>query len=120
MDVTGVAWRKSSYSGDNGGTCVEVGTTGPAIAVRDSDHPDGPQLAFPAATWQAFTTQLKSLRLIQSGSTLRLLTGLSLVKGSTPNPLFVFVDEVVAQSLDIAGCVLKFVPLALSMRAEIP
>jgi hypothetical protein len=40
MDVIGSAWRKSSYSGSNGGTCVEVGTTGPAVAVRDSKHPD--------------------------------------------------------------------------------
>ena len=47
MDVTAVAWRKSSYSGDNGGACVEFGTTGPAVAVRDSKHPNGPQLAFP-------------------------------------------------------------------------
>jgi hypothetical protein len=60
MDVTGVAWRKSSYSGDNGGTCVEVGTLGPAIAVRDSSHPDGPHLAFAAATWKIFTNQLKA------------------------------------------------------------
>ena len=60
MDVTAVAWRTSSYSGDNGGACVEVGTTGPAIAVRDSKHPDGPQLAFPAAIWKAFTNQLKA------------------------------------------------------------
>jgi Domain of unknown function (DUF397) len=60
MDVTSVTWRKSSYSGSNGGTCVEVGTTGPAVAVRDSKHPDGPQLAFPAGTWKAFTKQLKA------------------------------------------------------------
>jgi hypothetical protein len=60
MDVTAVAWRTSSYSGDNGGACVEVGTTGPAIAVRDSKHPDGPQLAIPAGTWKAFTNQLKA------------------------------------------------------------
>jgi hypothetical protein len=60
MDVTSVAWRTSSYSGDNGGTCVEVGTTGPAVAVRDSNHPNGPQLAFPADTWQAFTNQVKA------------------------------------------------------------
>ena len=60
MDVTGVAWRTSSYSGSNGGTCVEVGTLGPAVAVRDSNHPSGPQLAFPAATWKTFTTQLKA------------------------------------------------------------
>jgi hypothetical protein len=36
MDVTGTAWRISSYSGDNGGTCVEVGSFGPAVAIRDS------------------------------------------------------------------------------------
>jgi hypothetical protein len=60
MDVTAVAWRTSSYSGDNGGTCVEVGTAGAAVAVRDSKHPDGPQLAFTAGTWQAFTAQLKA------------------------------------------------------------
>ncbi len=60
MDVTSAAWRTSSYSGDNGGTCVEVGTTGPAIAVRDSKHPDGPQLAFPSDSWKTFTAQLKA------------------------------------------------------------
>ena len=60
MDVTGVAWRTSSYSGDNGGTCVEVGTAGPAVAVRDSKHPDGPQLAFTRDTWKTFTDQLKA------------------------------------------------------------
>jgi hypothetical protein len=59
MDVTGVAWRTSSYSGDNGGTCVEVGAAGSAVAVRDSTHQDGPQLAFAANAWQAFTIQLK-------------------------------------------------------------
>ncbi len=60
MDVTGTAWRTSSYSGSNGGTCVEVGTTGPAIAVRDSTHRDGPQLSFAASAWRAFTNQLKT------------------------------------------------------------
>jgi hypothetical protein len=60
MDVTSLAWRTSGYSGDNGGACVEVGTTGPAVAIRDSKHPAGPQLAFPLATWQTFTKQLKA------------------------------------------------------------
>jgi Domain of unknown function (DUF397) len=59
MDVTPAAWRKSSRSGDNGGACVEVAPAGPAVAVRDSTHPDGPLLTFPAPTWQAFTRQLK-------------------------------------------------------------
>jgi hypothetical protein len=60
MDVTAVAWRKSSYSGDNGGNCVEVETIGPAVAVRDSKHPDGPPLAFAVDTWKAFTEQVKA------------------------------------------------------------
>jgi hypothetical protein len=60
MDVTGIAWRKSSYSGSNGGACVEIGTASPAVAVRDSKHPDGPLLAFAADTWQAFTDQVKA------------------------------------------------------------
>ena len=60
MNVTAVSWRKSTYSGSNGGTCVEVGVAaGPAVAVRDSKHPHAPHLAFPASTWQAFTTQVK-------------------------------------------------------------
>ena len=58
--MTAIAWRTSSYSGDNGGACIEVGVAAPAVAVRDSKHPDGPQLAFAADTWNAFTDQLKA------------------------------------------------------------
>jgi hypothetical protein len=60
MDVTPVAWRKSSYSGSNGGACVEVGTAASAVAVRDSQDSDGPLLAFAAGIWQAFTDQVKA------------------------------------------------------------
>jgi Domain of unknown function (DUF397) len=60
MDVTGSAWRTSSYSGSKGGACVEVGTTGPAVAVRDSNDPNGPQLAFAPDNWQTFTDQLEA------------------------------------------------------------
>jgi Domain of unknown function (DUF397) len=60
MDVTGDVWRKSSYSGDNGGNCVEVGTAGSAVAVRDSKDPEGPRLAFAADTWHAFAEVVKA------------------------------------------------------------
>jgi hypothetical protein len=60
MDMTGAAWRKSSYSGSNGGACVEVGTTGRAVAVRDSKDLDGPLLTFAADTWTAFAEQVKT------------------------------------------------------------
>ena len=60
MDISHVTWRKSSYSGSNGGGCVEVArATGALVAVRDSKDPDGPRLAFTAADWQAFITQIK-------------------------------------------------------------
>ena len=81
MDLTGVSWRKSSYSASNGGACIEVaevwrkssysGTNGgncievartlpAAVAVRDSKDPDGPKLIFTPADWAAFTTAIRT------------------------------------------------------------
>jgi hypothetical protein len=38
-------WRKSSYSGNGGGNCVEVARNIPhVVAVRDSKDPYGPVL----------------------------------------------------------------------------
>ncbi|MFJ9893921.1 DUF397 domain-containing protein [Streptomyces sp. NPDC091280] len=37
-----VEWRKSSFSGTNGGDCVEIAdTTAPCVAVRDSKAAPG-------------------------------------------------------------------------------
>ncbi|MBP2581777.1 hypothetical protein J3A78_002255 [Streptomyces sp. PvR006] len=48
--VGAAAWRKSSYSGDNGGQCIEIADLAAHIAVRDSKNPEGPAfLATPAA-----------------------------------------------------------------------
>ena len=52
------AWRKSSYSGSNGGECVEVASS-KAVLVRDTTDRSGPVLAFTASAWQAFTAALK-------------------------------------------------------------
>ena len=63
-DLTGVMWRKSSYSSANGGNCVEVATDAPGIiAVRDSKEPAGPVLAFTPAAWESFAAQVKTGRL---------------------------------------------------------
>ncbi|MGW6390099.1 DUF397 domain-containing protein [Streptomyces sp. NPDC055103] len=44
------AWRKSSFSGPNGGECIEVADLDAHIAIRDSKRPEGPAfLARPAA-----------------------------------------------------------------------
>jgi Domain of unknown function (DUF397) len=55
-----IAWRKSSYSGNNGGNCVEVGAAAPLIAVRDSKDPDGTRLAYGREAWQAFAARVKA------------------------------------------------------------
>ena len=60
--MTGTSWRASSYSGDNGGNCVEVGIAVPAVAVRDSQDRNGPVLAFTVRTWAAFAEQVKTGR----------------------------------------------------------
>jgi len=61
MEGTGaVTWRKSSYSGNSGGQCVEVGNAAALIAVRDSKDPDGSVLAVVAGTWAAFAERVKA------------------------------------------------------------
>jgi Domain of unknown function (DUF397) len=55
-----ITWRTSSYSGNNGGQCVEVGNDARRVAVRDSKDPDGSVLAFAAGTWAAFAEQVKA------------------------------------------------------------
>jgi hypothetical protein len=39
-DLDGAAWRKSSYSGSNGGECVEMAIIGRTTSVRDSKNPE--------------------------------------------------------------------------------
>ena len=55
-------WRKSSYSGGNGGDCVEVAQLPDGShAVRDTkDHGHGPTLRFTAGEWAAFTAAVRT------------------------------------------------------------
>ena len=59
MTQTDPAWRTPRRS-MNGGNCVEVGTAGLAVAVRDSNDPDGPSLAFAQDEWKAFAERVKA------------------------------------------------------------
>jgi Domain of unknown function (DUF397) len=53
-------WRKSSFSGGNGGACVEVAELrSGGRAVRDSKNPGGARLAFTADEWRAFVAGVK-------------------------------------------------------------
>jgi hypothetical protein len=58
--VDGTAWRRSSYSGANGGQCTEVGTAPGLVLVRDSKDRDGPRLAFGRRAWQSFAATVKA------------------------------------------------------------
>jgi hypothetical protein len=53
------SWRKSSYSGANGGECVEIGTTANVVLVRDTTNRSGDTLRMPADAWRAFLTSIK-------------------------------------------------------------
>jgi hypothetical protein len=57
--VDNATWRKASYSGGNGGSCVEVAEAQRGVAVRDTTNRAGGTLAFPADAWASFTASLK-------------------------------------------------------------
>ena len=55
------SWRKSSYSGNGGGDCIEVATNTPGVvAVRDSKNPDGPVLIVSRDEWASFITRVRA------------------------------------------------------------
>jgi hypothetical protein len=86
MDISDVTWRKASYSGDNGGACIEVGvwrkashsggngggcievarTEEALVAVRDSKDPNGPALAFTPSRWKSFVLHVSEKPLGES------------------------------------------------------
>jgi hypothetical protein len=59
VEVAG--WRTSSYSGANGGQCVEVADHCGMVLVRDSkDHGNGPVHRFTAVGWTSFIASIKA------------------------------------------------------------
>jgi len=57
----GTTWFKSSYSGAEGGECIEIAEARGGVLVRDSKRPAGPALAVGAEAWAGFV-QLASGR----------------------------------------------------------
>ncbi|WP_199549113.1 DUF397 domain-containing protein [Streptomyces sp. N35] len=53
-------WRKSTYSGSDGGECLEIATHPAAIHIRDSKRPEGDTLTVTPETWAAFTAYATS------------------------------------------------------------
>jgi hypothetical protein len=60
VEVGSIPWRKSSYSSGNGGECVETGTAAGAVLIRDTkNHGDGLVLIVAPDIWRKFTTSIK-------------------------------------------------------------
>ncbi|MGQ4415205.1 DUF397 domain-containing protein [Streptomyces sp. SAS_269] len=62
MNTEALQWFKSSYSGSEGGACLEVAASPQAIHIRDSKQQpsaDRPTLHLSPATWAAFISSLK-------------------------------------------------------------
>ncbi|MDI3419946.1 DUF397 domain-containing protein [Streptomyces luteolus] len=55
----GAAWRKSSYSGDTGGDCLEIAELPTHIAIRDSKNPEGGAFTVSPGAFAAFVAAAK-------------------------------------------------------------
>lgn len=53
-DGTSLRWIKSSYSGADTPSCVEVAATPETILVRDSKIPHSPRLTLTPIVWATF------------------------------------------------------------------
>jgi hypothetical protein len=60
MDTLDPRWRKSSYSGGNGGNCVEVGAAPSTVLVRDTTERDGLTLPVTLGAWRTFLVAVKA------------------------------------------------------------
>ncbi len=61
MDLTGATWRKSTFSGDNGGGCVEVAfLPDGGVAVRDTKDRALAPHRYTAAEWDAFVAGVRA------------------------------------------------------------
>ena len=52
-------WRKSTFSNDTGGECVELATGHGTILIRDTTDRAGALLTVPAAAWRDFLTRVR-------------------------------------------------------------
>ncbi|WP_217163967.1 DUF397 domain-containing protein [Streptomyces sp. AC512_CC834] len=60
--ASGFAWFKSSYSGAEGGDCVEVAAGTAVVHVRDSKVAAGPVVAVSRDAWAGFVGPASSER----------------------------------------------------------
>ncbi|MEV5575271.1 DUF397 domain-containing protein [Spirillospora sp. NPDC052269] len=56
-----LCWRKSSYSGENGGNCIELANFTRVVGVRDSKDPEGPHLTVTRENLATLTQIIKNV-----------------------------------------------------------
>lgn len=59
IDLSTLAWFKSSRSSGNGQCCMCARLQGGGMAFKDSKNPDGPVFLFSRGEWQAFIAGVK-------------------------------------------------------------
>ena len=58
--MTDASWRTSSYSGSNGGECVEVAAhPEESVLVRDTRNRNGGTLRFSSTAWRRYVDRVK-------------------------------------------------------------
>lgn len=63
MTNSSLTWVKSSYSGSQGGNCVEVAASGQRkVLIRDTKNREGAVLGFREAPWRRFAAAIKAGR----------------------------------------------------------
>jgi hypothetical protein len=61
MEGTNLTWRKSSFSSNGGGDCVEAASRNGTVMVRDTkQHGRGRVHTFTAGEWRAFLAGVKA------------------------------------------------------------
>ena len=61
IDLSDVSWRKSSYSNQDGGNCLEVSDGVPSLVpVRDSKDAARGALLFGVGAWAAFVAGVRT------------------------------------------------------------
>ena len=55
-----VTWRKSSYSGGEGGQCVELASLDGSVGIRDSKNPQNPHIEVGREALASLLGQIKA------------------------------------------------------------
>ncbi|MEO3857253.1 DUF397 domain-containing protein [Acrocarpospora sp. B8E8] len=60
-ELANAAWRKASFSSDNGGNCIEIAPlSGGRVAMRDTEAPGQEPFVVSAGVWSAFVSGAKA------------------------------------------------------------